>query len=199
MISRPLAGSNQKQAASMPSSEPGVPSWPFIWPSICLMLRLTWPSNLAGSRGPFCSIAWFRLVDAIKVMNAPGTPCPVQSATVPNQVGIWTGPCQGIQGAAQSGLLNHTRILNAVHDLAVSRGLHICHDPHKLQTVADAGESAVARDDEAVGQGFLSVLHRFERQRIDVQGLVDDQRLLVHERNAALSTVQFLPELLAHL
>ncbi|MNV84267.1 hypothetical protein D3C71_1781280 [compost metagenome] len=69
----------------MPSSEPGVSSWLSTWPSICLMLRLTWPSRLAGSLGPFCSIAWLRLVEAISVMNAPGTPWPVQSATVANQ------------------------------------------------------------------------------------------------------------------
>jgi hypothetical protein len=94
-------------------------------------------------------------------MKAPGTPWPVQSATVANQ------PPR--------------------------------HRTHQLQAVAHAGEQAFAGDDETIGQGFFAVLHGFHGQRVYVGAGVHDQRLLVHEGDAALLAVQLHAERLAEL
>ena len=76
----------------MPSFEP---AWPALslaapsWPSKVLMERLTAPIRAAGSRGPSSRSAWLRADEAIRVMKAPGTPCPVQSAMAANQPPAW--------------------------------------------------------------------------------------------------------------
>jgi hypothetical protein len=56
-----------------------------------------------------------------------------------------------------------------------------------------------ARHDKAVDQGLFAHLDSLEGQRLDAHVGIDDQRLLVHERDTALLAVQLAMERLAHL
>ncbi len=120
-------------------------------------------------------------------------------ARLPDEAGIAQASLQAGGRDAQHRALDHARVLDALHDVAVAFGLLLGDHAHQLQAVAHADEAAVLDDQEAVGQRLLARLHRQQRELLDGDVGLDDQRLLVHEGDAALLLEQLLVEGLGDL
>mmetsp|Transcript_15321 Transcript_15321/g.36557 ORF Transcript_15321/g.36557 Transcript_15321/m.36557 type:complete len:258 (-) Transcript_15321:968-1741(-) len=113
-------------------------------------------------------------------------------ARLPDQAGIGQPALQRRGRHAQHRALDDAGVIDALHDVAVALRLLFGNHAHQVQAIAQAREPPLLDHQEAVRQRLLAGFDGQQGQGLDGGAGIDDQRLLVHEGDAALLVEQLL-------